>query len=725
MPYILHAALLLSVCLVFYKLLLQKETHYRLNRLVLLVCLGLSFSLPLLPVPGAWSLRSAPADNAITVVTPATNAVSPAAPLKTETAKAPVSNAVQEAPLLPRVLKWAFYLYWLGVAAFGLNLLLQIVVLMYQAYTKPVLRDGPFRIIELDNDKAPCSFGRSVFINPAKYEWETYSQILLHEKVHIRQGHSFDILLAELVVVFQWFNPLAWLYRKELENNLEFLTDDVVLRHNEVEKESYQLSLLKVSASHLPLSITTNYNQSLLKKRIIMMNATRSNIHTMWKYFILIPVLGVLVCALNRPVTVAQSPVAKAENAEGHNNRSEGYWFATIKNDKVHFEFRDEEEDHNRSSSTTLLLSELPALPRNGKGEFSLQREAGNMLFTGKFEGNQGYGQYKFTPDEAYKAHMTREGITGIKEDDHFAFFMVNIRKAYVTMLKENGFSTLNKQDLIAMAALKIDAPYIKFWKENGYKPSAHELVAAKSLNIDAAYVSEISKAGYKNLSVNDLIAFKSQGINGAYISGLRKANLKAGKKDEDSELSAGNITAFKSLNIDTAYIMAMESVGLSNLSFSDLTAMKSLNITPAYVKSMTDMGYKDVPAHMLVAFKSQDISPAFIKRFESAGYKNIPLNDLITIKSLDITPAYIKSFEEVGYSNISIRDLIPLKSLGITPAYIKGFNNLGFNNIPLRELPALKSTGVTPEYVTDMKKKGFNSTDLGKYIQLRTAFNN
>ncbi|MEO6632528.1 MAG: M56 family metallopeptidase, partial [Mucilaginibacter sp.] len=344
-PYILHVALLISVCLLFYKLLLQRETFYRLNRLVLVFCLALSFVLPFISIPQQWSLR-----NSVTTAVVSHNEVKPLQPtiiepqpgdvqsqtpvvshpiFKIKTIEVPrinpatassststtttTSPTTTTTPLMQIVLKWLFFIYWIGVAAFGLNLLLQFVVLLYQAYTKPVIKDGKYRIVELTGDKAPCSFGNNIFINPEKYDWDTYSQILLHEKIHIQQRHSFDIILAELVLVLQWFNPFAWIYRKELENNLEFLTDDAVLGHKEVERESYQMSLLKVSAPHLSLGITTNYNQSLLKKRILMMNSKKSNIHIMWKYFFLVPLLGILACALNNPMAYSQATKAKVK----------------------------------------------------------------------------------------------------------------------------------------------------------------------------------------------------------------------------------------------------------------------------------------------------------------------------------------------------------------------------------------------------------------------------
>ncbi len=215
------------------------------------------------------------------------------------------------------MMNWLFWLYWFGVAIFGASFFFQVIVLLWRAYRNPVIIDGKYRIVEVSGDKAPCSFGNNIFINPEKYEWETYNQILLHEKVHIQQRHTLDIVFAELVLIFQWFNPFAWVYRREIESNLEFLTDDQLMQQK-VDKQSYQLSLVKVSAPHFPLSLTTNYNQSILKKRIAMMNTKRSNLHTAWKYFFLLPVLALLACLLNEPTAFSQESqeVGKTEKSE-------------------------------------------------------------------------------------------------------------------------------------------------------------------------------------------------------------------------------------------------------------------------------------------------------------------------------------------------------------------------------------------------------------------------
>lgn len=772
-PYILHVALLISVCLLFYKIFLQKETFYHLNRVVLLICLALSFVLPLISIPQAWTLRTTPAETlAATQVdiksvqypqmgVPARQPVQNGTIEKPQPVKIQAVMTVQDNSFLPTAIKWLFYLYWAGVSAFGLNLLLQVIVLLVRAYSNPVIKDGRFRIIEVKGDKAPCSFGNNIFINPEKYDLETYNQILMHEKVHIQQRHSFDILLAELVLVFQWFNPFAWLYRGELENNLEFLTDQAVLDQNEVEKSRYQMSLLKVSAPHLALSVTTNYNQSLLKKRIVMMNAKKSNIHTMWKYFILVPIMAGLACALNQTAfsqtnKTAHTKVA-VKNKSSHVNwgktdRTEGSWFAKIKGEKVQMEFRSDDDDKNwNSSSDNFKLSELSSVPRDQKGDFTITRDAGTMKFNGRFDGEQGYGHYKFESNKEFEAYLGNTGVTDLDYQDQFAFFIININKEYVTMLKNNGLGGISKNEMISMAALKVDEPFIKYWKENGYPEiSANDLVSAKALGVDGKYIDEIHKAGYPHISYNQLISFKAMGITGAYIRGLRKG----GKVNGEGNLpSPDDVSSYKALNVDSNYLQGLKEAGYDNVPFNEITSMKSLNITPEYVKGFTQIGYKDLSANDLVSFKSLDITPEFVKSFkdigyseipanelmslkslgisaeyvkgfESLGFKDIPINELNSFKSLGITAEYVKSFQAIGYKNISPNDLASLKALGVTAGFIKGFKDLGFTNISLNEATSLKATGVTPSYVSQMKAKGFNSKDLDKYIQLKNAFN-
>ncbi|MDR3697276.1 M56 family metallopeptidase [Mucilaginibacter sp.] len=774
-PYILHVALLITVCLLFYKLLLQKETFYRLNRIILVFCLALSFILPLIPIPQQWALRApakptevqdqpivvSPAVANVPQINPVTNPgktkqasatatpVTPAKPAPASAIQHTAQTTEPSVPVIQTVFKWLFYLYWIGVAAFGLNLLLQVVVLLFQAYTKPAIRDGKFRIVELTGDKAPCSFGNHIFINPEKYDWETYSQILLHEKVHIEQRHSFDILVAELMLVLQWFNPFAWLYRTEVENNLEFLTDDAVLGHEEVERSSYQMSLLKVSAPHLSLGITTNYNQSLLKRRIIMMNAKRSNIHIMWKYFFLVPLLGILACALNSPAAYSASatnstanikalikvnPVVKPTfNFNFKEDQTEGLWFANIKNDKVRMEFKSDDDEHNWSSNADFKLSEFSAIPRDKKAEFTIKREPGTILFNGKFDGNDGYGHYKFTADHQFNTFLGERGITGIEDGDDFAFFMFNINKEYVAMLENNGYKGLSKSDLISMGALKVDEAYIHFWKESGYTHlTANELVAGKALGITSEYVNEIRKAGYTHVTFEQLQSFKATGVTAKYIAGLHGANVKPGKKHDNGHnngddhndhdpMSAEDVVSVKAMNVASTYINAIQKAGYPDITLNELTSMKAVGITPQYIDELKLAGYINVPVHQLISLKSVGVTPEYVKSMAAIGYKNIPANELTNMKAVGVTAEFVAGFKNSRYTNIPANGLVSLKSVGATPEFAKGFANLGYKNIPAHQLVSLKAVGVTPEYVQSLKAAGYDNIPVNDLVSMRS----
>ena len=666
-PYILYSALILSACLVFYKLLLQKETFFHLNRYVLLSCMLLAFVLPLVPVPQQLSFRNAPTTTAV---------VLPEIPVHKNSTTQVKQESVQETSVEPTkqfinvevALQWLIYLYWFGVIVFGVNFLMQAVILITRAYSGSVIQDGKFRIVEITGDKAPCSFANNIFINPEKYEWETYNQILLHEKIHIEQKHTIDLLLAEIVLIFQWFNPFAWQWRKALEINLEFLTDDKMLQQDTVERESYQFSLLKVAAPQFPLSLTTNYNQSLLKKRIIMMNSKKSNVNTTWKYFFLLPLMVLFACLFNQPAAQSQtlnSTEKSAEKAAKKSNvrnsiRTEGSWLATIKGNEVYLQLKSDEKDN---SSSTFQLSEFKDLQRDKEGTFTLTREAGTMTFTGKFEGDKGAGTYKFTADKNYQAAMLKEGIKVTEDDDLMVFFMINIKHSYVQMVKQSGYKNPDKDQLIPLVALDVNEAYIASIKQAIPDIDLENLVPFKSLGIDKAYIEEIRKSGYKEVTPGNIIALKSQGIDGKYIADVRSSS-KANNTGENTSDNDDDVLAFKALNIDKAFINSLKEVGYDNFSNSDLIAMKSLNVTAEYIRDFQKAGFTNIKPDDLIALKSQNITPALIQQYKDLGFNNLDMNDVVGAQATGATPTFIKSMRGKGHDFKNLEKYIELKSV-------------------------------------------------------------
>ncbi|KQX15319.1 M56 family metallopeptidase [Flavobacterium sp. Root420] len=664
-PYILYSALILTVCLVFYKLLLQKETFFHLNRFVLLSCMALAFILPLVPVPQQLSFRKIPVEKHITVAKTSVDN-SKTKQLKEQSVQPTLVEQTREFINIESFTKLLVYLYWFGVIIFGLNFLMQAILLLYRAYSKSVIQDGKFRIVEITGDKAPCSFANNIFINPEKYEWETYNQILLHEKIHIEQKHTIDLLLAEVVLVFQWFNPFAWQWRKALETNLEFLTDDQMLQQDAVEKESYQFSLLKVAAPQFPLSLTTNYNQSLLKKRIIMMNSKKSNVHTTWKYFFLVPIMVLFACLFNQPAAQSQTLSSKEkEKQEGQSNiqngmETEGNWFATIKGNTVNVQFKSNENDN---SNSTFQLDEFKDLPRDKQGTFTLTREAGTMTFIGKFEGDKGMGTYKFTANKGYGTVMNKEGIDLEDDEDFMVFFMINVKQSYVQMLKKKGYNNLDKDQVIPLAALDVNEAYITSIKQAIPDIDLDNLVPFKSLGIDKAYIEEIRKSGYKDLSPGNIIALKSQGIDAKYIKDFHSSvNSKRNNKDADD--ADDDVIAFKSLNIDQAFIDSFKKIGYNDLSNDDLMALKSLNVTPEYINSFEKAGYKNIKTEDLFALKSLNVTPELIVQYKDLGFNDLDLNDVVGAKAVGATPSFIKSMKGKGHDFKNLDKYISLKAV-------------------------------------------------------------
>ncbi len=206
-------------------------------------------------------------------------------------------------------------LYYFGVIIFALNLLTQIGSVLFRVIgSDDKIEDGNCTIVNSEKIREPCSFFNMIFINPAAYDYETYEQILEHERIHVRKFHTIDLLLTEIAVIVLWFNPLVWIFRKEVEKNIEYQTDDLLLKGEKVEKKDYQMNLLRIATFNKPLTITTNYNQSLIKQRILKMSAQKSNPHSYWKYAFILPVLFFSLLVMNKPLQLMANGTEQMQN---------------------------------------------------------------------------------------------------------------------------------------------------------------------------------------------------------------------------------------------------------------------------------------------------------------------------------------------------------------------------------------------------------------------------
>jgi hypothetical protein len=201
---------------------------------------------------------------------------------------------------------WISLMFYVGVVVMALRLIVQFVSLykMHKKSSPGSVADFEVRI--LDEPVSPFSFWQTVYINPTLHKEKELKTILTHEQIHVKQWHSLDIILAELSVVFYWFNPGVWLMKRAVKENLEYITDERILKQG-IDRKAYQYSLLDVGNLMPAVEIVNNFNLSDLKKRIKMMNVKRSSKFTLSRYLLVLPVLLVTTLAF----TVSKKDIKK------------------------------------------------------------------------------------------------------------------------------------------------------------------------------------------------------------------------------------------------------------------------------------------------------------------------------------------------------------------------------------------------------------------------------
>lgn len=285
--YILQSAVCLAILFLFYSILLSRETFYRYNRVALLCLIPLSFVLPLCHLPLFTESESA--------------APVPVVILDNLSAFSYVTDEVEAtAAPVPVALVTAIVLYWAGVVFFVARYIVTIVrLLQLMSSGRRVTDDEGRQIIVLPRSIAPFSwFGRIVL---SEEDYAAHSrEILLHESAHIRKRHSLDLLVADLCTWLQWFNPAAWLLKRELQTVHEYEADAEVIDQG-IDARQYQLLLIKRSVGSKFYCVTNHFNHNKLNKRITMMLKKKSNRKATWKYLYAIPVALCTVTVFARP----------------------------------------------------------------------------------------------------------------------------------------------------------------------------------------------------------------------------------------------------------------------------------------------------------------------------------------------------------------------------------------------------------------------------------------
>ncbi|MFS2834514.1 TonB family protein [Bacteroides uniformis] len=293
--YILKSSVCLAIFYLFYRLLLARETFHRFNRFSLLGILLLSCLLPLVEVSVKQETevhQTMLTLEQLLMMADAVNTTEAGARAETATV-----TWIQVALLV----------YLAGIVFFAFRnvcSLVRLLMLLKSGRKEDIGSYLPGRkecvtLIVHNRDIAPFSWMGYIVISRKDLE-ENGREILIHELAHIHNRHSWDLLVADVCIFFQWFNPASWLLKQELQNIHEFEADETVIKEG-VDAKQYQLLLIKKAVGTRLYSMANSFNHSKLKKRITMMLKEKSSPWARLKYLYVLPVAAIAVTAFARP----------------------------------------------------------------------------------------------------------------------------------------------------------------------------------------------------------------------------------------------------------------------------------------------------------------------------------------------------------------------------------------------------------------------------------------
>ena len=287
LPYIIKSAMALALLYACIIPLLEKETFHRLNRILILGCLIMSFAIPLVHFTGGTN---------------------------------PTVDMVRQAVLLPEVLingnaseqsvwSWADIMtciYIIGVVAIFLMTVVQTASLILRLRKCEHITDNRGNTIVL-TDCATSPFCLFHYIVMSRDDYaNNRSFILTHEQEHIRLRHYIDLIILQFATIIQWFNPFVWLIGKNLKAIHEFEVDEAVLNKG-IDATQYQKFLVVKAVGNRLQPFANNLNKESLKRRIIMMNQKRSNRWMMLKALLVIPVATLAVSVFANGKNVSET----------------------------------------------------------------------------------------------------------------------------------------------------------------------------------------------------------------------------------------------------------------------------------------------------------------------------------------------------------------------------------------------------------------------------------
>lgn len=387
MEYLLKASAVIALFYLCFYVFLKKETFFQHNRWFLLIGLVIALLFPLIVIPVYITVEP--------IVVPETLMY--------------FENTTPNLVSLETIFDWTSLLpilYGIGFTVFLIQFIFQFGSLVLLLMKNPKHKDELFTYVIVQNKISPFSFFKWIVYNPHTFEKDELNLILTHEKVHAKQLHSIDILLTQMACVVFWFNPLIWLYRKEVRQNLEFIADYNTQIESTDQKE-YQRLLLKTSVANHDISLSNNFYNSLIKERIVMLKKSRSNRKKQWRYLLILPLMAGLLMSMNTETIYveADNPSTKNENFTSDVNDAQNAHIEIIFNKNLSDKELDDIKKELNANGVTMTIKRIKRNKKdeisdinvdfeteNGSANYNVKDEAGIKSFYFKMDENGSFG---------------------------------------------------------------------------------------------------------------------------------------------------------------------------------------------------------------------------------------------------------------------------------------------------------------------------------------------
>lgn len=273
LPYLIKSSLIITgICLLYQ--LLRNDRNFTRNRIFLVSGMLAALLLPLIH----FTPEQAPIAKGVVLLTPVTIGT---------------QDVVRTAHQYPNAINLLLIVYLAGVVLLLTRTCIQLMQLFRLAHQSDRTAGQGYQLVLTNKPGSPFSFFKLIFINQ-QIEKQDAATILAHEQAHVRQWHSIDVLLMELLVILQWFNPVVWLYRSTLREVHEYLADRSTLNKG-IAKAGYLQLLFATALKVQPVDITNSFCQIKLKRRLTMITKMRNARLTGLKFVFALSMLAMFV----------------------------------------------------------------------------------------------------------------------------------------------------------------------------------------------------------------------------------------------------------------------------------------------------------------------------------------------------------------------------------------------------------------------------------------------